>query len=106
MSVINDAVKNSVHGVIIRVHVVPGSSETLFPAGYNPWRNCIETKVQSAAQENKANIEIIETIAWFFGLPARNVLLVSGEKSREKTLVLKGISLDSVLKKLHRVLHE
>jgi uncharacterized protein (TIGR00251 family) len=105
MTALNDAVKPSAQGVIVCLHVVPGSSEAMFPAGFNPWRKCIETRVRSSAQENQANIEVIETIARFFELSTHDVLLISGQKSREKTVVLKRISVDLVRKKLQGALH-
>jgi uncharacterized protein len=101
-----DAVKHSTQGVTLCLHVVPGSSKVVFPAGYNPWRNCIEIKVRSEAAENKANMEVLEIIAGFFQLLSQDVFFVSGQKSREKTIVLKGISADAVCHKLEGSLHE
>ena len=66
MTSFKDAIKSSKQGVILRVHVVPGSSQSLFPAGYNQWRKCIEIKVRSEAKDNKANNEVIKTVAEFF----------------------------------------
>jgi uncharacterized protein (TIGR00251 family) len=105
MTSLKDAVKHSKQGIILSLHVVPGSSEVLFPARYNPWRKCIEIKVRSVAKENIANREVIETIAGFFGLSAQDVLLTRGEKSREKIVVLRGISAGTVCKKLEGILH-
>jgi uncharacterized protein (TIGR00251 family) len=105
MTSLKDAIKHSPHGVIVALHVVPGSSEVLFPAAYNPWRKSIEIKVRSLAQENKANTEVVETIARFFGLKVDDVLLASGEKRREKTVVLRRISADTVCTKLQEALH-
>ncbi|DAC73172.1 MAG TPA: YggU family protein [Thermoplasmata archaeon] len=104
--VFTDAVKCSKDGILIRVHVVPGSSHPEFPAGYNQWRKCIEIKVGACAKENQANAEVLREIASFFHIADHDVTLISGQKSREKTLSLKTISVESVCKKLGEVLHE
>ncbi len=101
-----DTVKTSNEGVLLQLHVVPGSSQSIFPAGYNQWRKRIEIKVQSEAKDNKANIEVRETIASFFQLPVKDVTLISGQKSREKTVSLFHVSRDEVYRKLMESLHE
>jgi uncharacterized protein (TIGR00251 family) len=105
MTSIKDAVKHSSQGVLVSLHVVPGSSDPLFPSGYNPWRNCIEIKVRSTASENKANIEVLETLAEFFRIAKQDVQLISGGKNREKTVLLRSISFDTVCTKLEEAFH-
>jgi uncharacterized protein len=105
MTSFKDAIKSSNQGVLLCLHVVPGSSEAVFPAGYNQWRKCIEIKVRSEAKDNKANNEVIETIAGFFKIPLKNVILVSGQKSREKTVALKKIPVATVCERLEESFH-
>jgi uncharacterized protein (TIGR00251 family) len=100
-----DAIKESKQGVLLCLHVVPESNKTTFPVQYNPWRNSIEIKVRSEAKENKANTETIETVAGFFQLPVKDVVLVSGEKKREKTMCLRNISIEAVNAKLEKFFH-
>jgi uncharacterized protein (TIGR00251 family) len=100
-----DAVASSPAGVLLRLHVVPGSSKTVFPAGYNEWRRCLEIKVAGEAKENKANIDVIETVAAYFHLASKDVSLVNGERRREKTLLLTNIRLDTVLTQLKEQLN-
>lgn len=95
-----DAVVQSPSGVLLRLHVVPGSSKTVFPAGYNEWRRCIEMRVAGDAKENKANTDVKATLATFFHLSSKDLRIVSGEKSREKTILLANIKLDVVIKQL------
>jgi hypothetical protein len=106
MTSFKDAIKRSDQGVILCLHVVPGSSQVVFPAGYNQWRKCIEIKVRSVAKENKANNEVIETVAGFFRVPVKDVILVSGQKSREKTICLSKISVDRACSQLEESFHE
>ena len=100
-----DAIKNSNQGVLLCLHVVPGSSQVTFPAGYNQWRKCIEIKVRSTAKDNQANNEVIETVAGFFRVPTKNVILVNGQKSREKTVCISKISIDMARSQLEESLH-
>ena len=105
MTSFKDAIKSSKQGIILCVHVVPGSSQSLFPAGYNQWRKCIEIKVRSEAKDNKANNDVIETVAGFFRVSVKDVTLMSGQKSREKTIYLDGISIDAVCSQLEESFH-
>jgi uncharacterized protein (TIGR00251 family) len=105
MTSFKDAIKSSKQGVILCVHAVPGSSQSLFPAGYNQWRKSIEIKVRSEAKDNKANNEVIKTVAEFFKVPVKDVILMSGQNSREKTIFLDKISVDMVCSQLEESLH-
>lgn len=92
-------------GVLLRLHVVPGSSKAMFPAGYNEWRHCLEIKVVGEAKDNKANAEVLATLAGFFQCSSKDVRIVIGEKSREKTVLLTNMGRDTVLSKLEEHLH-
>jgi uncharacterized protein (TIGR00251 family) len=105
MTSFKNAIKSLKQGVILCVHVVPGSSQSLFPAGYNQWRKCIEIKVHAEAKDNKANNEVIKTVAEFFKVPVKDVILMSGQNSREKTIFLDKISVDMVCSQLEESLH-
>jgi uncharacterized protein (TIGR00251 family) len=100
MTSFKDAIIASKQGVLLRLHVIPGSSQTVFPVSYNQWRHTFEMKVRSEAKENKANAEVLETVARFFNLKEKDVVLISGEKNREKTVCLKNISSTAVEGKL------
>jgi uncharacterized protein YggU (UPF0235/DUF167 family) len=52
-----------------------------------------------------ANIDAIKTSAKFFDTPVKNVWIVSGKKSREKTLLVKGFSVNSIVKRLKESLN-
>lgn len=106
MTSFKDAIKSSNHGVILCLHVVPGSSQTVFPAGYNQWRKCIEIKVCSNAKKNKANNDVIQIVAQFFQLSEKDVMLMSGQKSKEKTIALRNISVEMTCSLLEVSFHE
>ncbi len=101
----NNAISLSKNEVLIKIHILPGSTRSLFPAGYNNWRQCIEAKVKAAAKENKANNEIIEKIAKYFDILPKDVSIVSGHKGREKTISIKNIQKEDVCRKIEESLN-
>ena len=92
MGKISRLVKKHRDGAIINLFVTPGAKSTIFPAGLNKWRNCIEIMIRSPAKDNKANKEVIMTIADYLKKPVENVLIISGAKNRSKAVLIKDIS--------------
>ena len=105
MKKISKIVKKHQDGATINLFVTPGARSIIFPAGYNKWRGCVEIKVSSLAKDNKANKEVIKTVANFVNKPVENVYVVSGSKNRSKTILIKGISPDVVSEKLEESLN-
>lgn len=67
--------------MILELHVQPGASRTEF-AGKHGER--LKVRLQARAVDGKANGALIEFLAGHFGVPRRNVRIVSGLKSRQK----------------------
>lgn len=64
------------------VKVVPKSSR---PGVIGPLADgTLKVKVTSAPERGKANQEVREVLAGYFGVPVRNVLILSGETSPRK----------------------
>lgn len=105
MEKIGKVVKKHQDGATINLFVTPGAQTILFPAGYNRWRRCLEIKVSSPAKDNKANKEVIKTIADFLDKPVEDVFVVSGTKNRSKTVLIKGISTDVISERLKESLN-
>ncbi len=101
----NNAISISKDEVLIKIHVIPGSSQSLFPAGYNSWRQCIEVKVKATAKENKANSEVIEKISKYFNILPKDVYIVSWQKGREKIVSIKNIQKRDVCRKIEESLN-
>ena len=99
-----NAIRLSKDKIYLKLHVIPGSSQSIFPAGYNQWRNLIEIKVKAEAKENQANKEIINKIAEYFNIPTKNITITSGEKSREKTIAINHLKIDKIWKKIQETL--
>ena len=84
-------------GVAIDVRVIPRSAR----AGIAGMRDgALLVRVNSAPVDNAANAELIEVIAAALGVPKRTVSLVSGQKSRRKTVLVAGSSVTDVETKL------
>ena len=101
---VEDSIKKYGDGALLNIFTTPKSNNALFPSGYNAWRKRIEIKVSSEAKDNKANIEVIKTVAEYFRKPVRDVLIVSGQKNKEKTLFVSKILVDDAVKKLRKSL--
>lgn len=106
MGKIEKIVKKHQNGAILNLFVTPSSQSTIFPAGFNSWRKCIEIHVPSAAKDNKANKDVIVTVAEFFDKPVNDVFVLKGGKKREKTVFVKDISVDFVSTRLRESLNE
>ena len=90
---IKGAINLSKKGILLKLHVMPGSFQSVFPSGYNEWRRSIEIKVKAEAKENKANNEVTRKIAEYLDISEKDICIVSGEKSREKTILIKNLSI-------------
>jgi len=83
-----DAVKKTDGGVLVDIDVSPNSKKFEI-SGYNEWRGEIEVRITSVPQKGKANKEIIKE---FSKLTKSLVEIISGLKSRHKTLKIYDIS--------------
>lgn len=100
MALLEGIIKKHQNGTVLSVFVTPEARNVVFPAGVNEWRKCLEIKVKSSAVDNKANKDVIKTIADFFKKSVNDVFVLSGSKKREKSVLVKGVSIDFVSKKL------
>lgn len=73
--------------MILDLHVQPGAARTEF-AGKHGER--IKLRLAAPAQEGKANAALIEFLAGYYGVPRRNVRIISGLKSRQKRVEIRG----------------
>jgi uncharacterized protein (TIGR00251 family) len=64
---------------------VPGASKTAF-AGFKDGR--LRVRIAAAPEDGKANAELLAFFAKALNCPRRDLQLVSGEKSRQKTIAI------------------
>ena len=83
------AARGRSHDLILDLHVQPGAKRSEF-AGRHGER--IKLRLAAPAVEGKANAALIEFLADYFGVPRRNVSIVSGHKSRAKRVAIEGVA--------------
>ena len=84
-------------GVIVNVRAAPRSSR----AGLDGMvGDALKVRIRSAPVDGKANKELIEVLADAFGLPKSAVEFKSGETSKTKRLLLRGVTKETILSRL------
>jgi uncharacterized protein (TIGR00251 family) len=81
------------------IKAVPGASKTEF-AGIKDDR--LRIRVAAAPEDGKANTEMLAFLAKALGCPRRDLKILSGDKSRLKTIALPSVRKE----KLDRILEE
>lgn len=76
-------------GVIVNVSARPRSSRAGIDGLFG---DTLKVRICCAPVDGKANKELIETLADVFGLPKSSVIFKSGETSKTKRLLLRGVS--------------
>ena len=76
-------------GVIVNVSARPRSSRAGIDGLFG---DTLKVRICCAPVDGKANRELIETLADVFGLPKSSVIFKSGETSKTKRLLLRGVS--------------
>lgn len=89
-------IKETKDGIIIQIYVQPKAKKTEIE-GIDEWRKRLKVKVKAPPVEGKANKEVVK---FFSKLLGAEVTLIRGETSREKDLLVKGISVEEVKRKL------
>ena len=81
-------------GVTLAVRAQPGAKKTAITGVYGEGAAAqLKIAVQAPPVEGRANSELIAFLAETFGLPKSKVEIVSGELSRSKVFLLRGVSL-------------
>ena len=80
-------------GVILNVRAQPRSSR----AGIDGLiGDAVKVRIRCAPVDGKANKELVETLADVFDLPKSAVVFKSGETSKTKRLLLRGVTAEVV----------
>ena len=84
-------------GIILNVKAQPRSSR----AGIDGLLgDAVKVRIRCAPVDGKANKELVETLADEFGLPKSSVVFKSGETSKQKRILLRGVTAAQVEQKL------
>ena len=81
-------------GVTLAVHAQPGAKKTAIVGIYGDGAKAqLKIAVQAPPVEGRANEALIAFLAKTLGLPKGAVALVSGELSRNKVFLLRGVTM-------------
>ncbi len=86
--------------VLIRLHVQPKASKSRI-VGFHD--GCLKIAVAAPPVEGKANKAVVRFLADFFGVPARDVVVVSGAQSRKKMVVVRGYDASAIREAVEKV---
>ena len=84
-----DYLTETSEGVVLSVKAKPRSSRAGLDGVLD---GAVKVRIRSAPVDGKANKELIETLADAFDLPKSSVVFVSGETSKTKRILLKGLT--------------
>jgi uncharacterized protein (TIGR00251 family) len=95
------AIWETERGTILKVIVRPKSKEKNLVAEISP--EVIVVNLKSPAREGKANSELVKRMAKILSVSSSNITLVAGHKSRDKTLLIQGVSPEDIKQRLSNV---
>jgi uncharacterized protein (TIGR00251 family) len=88
----SDMLRATADGVTLAVRARPGAKKTAITGVYGEGAAAqLKIAVQAAPVEGRANSALIAFLAETFGLPKNAVELTSGELSRSKVFLLRGV---------------
>jgi hypothetical protein len=93
--------RSTERGVTLAVRAQPGAKKTAVIGAYGEGPAAqLKVAVQSPPIEGRANSALIEFLADKFGVPKSYVELLSGELSRSKVFLLRGVRLGEAEEKV------
>ena len=92
-----ECLKKSREGIILDIEVTPFAKRERIK-GYDPWRKRLLVEMREKPEKFKVNNELVEFFARIFAIPRDNVLIVNGEKSTKKSMLIKGVSYEDAKK--------
>ena len=81
-------IKETADGVILQVHVVPRSAKSEV-AGVQG--DALKLRIAAPPVEGQANKECIRFLSDILGIRKKQVVIVGGSKSKNKTIAIEGI---------------
>lgn len=90
-----DVFSSAPDGTIVTVRASPRSSKSGIDGIFG---DALRVRIRCAPVDGKANKELIETLADVFSIPKSRVKLVGGETSKNKRVLLAGVSLEKAKK--------
>ena len=99
-------IRETAAGVTLAVRAQPGARKTAITGVYGEGETAqLKIAIQAPPIEGRANDALIEFLAKFFSLPRANIVLMSGESSRTKIFLLRGIAFAHIRSALANIIH-
>ena len=83
---------------ILQVHVIPNARRDVVVGKHG---DALKIKLRAPPIEGKANVALLRFLAEQLKLPRNAIVLKSGEKSRDKTIQIHGLSKEDMYTRLH-----
>ena len=90
-------IRQTASGLEVRLHVQPRAKRSEISGVRN---GALKLKVTAPPVDDAANRAITEFFSGLLGIPKSSLQIVSGVKSRDKTLQIRGVSLPDFLTRL------
>lgn len=84
-------------GILLSVRVMPRAAR---PGLAGIREDALLVRLNAAPVEGAANAELIEVLSDALGVPKRAVSIAVGERSRRKTVLIRGLSADDVASRI------
>ncbi len=92
------AIWNTARGTLLRIIVRPKSKESNFVAEVSS--EAIIINLRSPAREGKANSELLKGLSKTLRVSTADIRLVAGQKSKEKTVLILGVTAEEITNRL------
>jgi len=99
-SSINDCLKFAGNEIVVKVKIVPGSSQNKIIGVYN---NALKISIAAPPVEGKANKKCIAYLAKYFDVAKSRIEIISGKTSKNKLIKIYDISKKDFLEKLEKI---
>lgn len=73
----------------LRIRVQPGATRS---GVVGPHGDALKVRVAAPANDGKANAELVRFLARHLGVPARDIVIVTGHHSRTKIVEVRGVT--------------
>jgi uncharacterized protein (TIGR00251 family) len=87
-------------GVCLKVHAQPNASKSEIVGQHG---ELLKIRIQAPPIDGKANAEIVRYLSEFFKISKSSVQVLKGDSSKQKTIVIVGVSLEDVESLLSKV---
>lgn len=90
-------VRETAEGLLVRLHVQPRARRCEIAGVFN---GALKIKVTAPPVDDAANHAVIEFFAGLLKIPKSACRILAGEKSRDKTLQIRGVSIQNFLQRV------